>query len=140
MQDDRSDFDRSDFTQSRLLAGDIGPHVLQTPVLLSEALLAHHVDVCLERPSGALPPDCLGGQRLLSGPYSSLHLTGTGGCRGSRPELAWAHPLSFSLSISLFLSLSLSLFLSLSDSAQLRAVPPRPCVYRGTSLIKKRTP
>jgi len=29
--------------------------VLRTPVLLSEALLAHHVYVCLERPSGALP-------------------------------------------------------------------------------------
>ena len=27
-----------------------------TPVLLSEALLAHDVYVCLERPSGALPP------------------------------------------------------------------------------------
>ena len=28
-----------------------------TPVLLSEALLAHDVDVCLERPNGALPPE-----------------------------------------------------------------------------------
>ena len=28
-----------------------------TSVLLSEALLAHDVFVCLERPSGALPPD-----------------------------------------------------------------------------------
>ena len=29
--------DRSNFTQSRPLQGDIGPHVLRTPVLLSEA-------------------------------------------------------------------------------------------------------
>jgi len=28
-----------------------------TPVLLSEALLTHDVNMCLERPSGALPPD-----------------------------------------------------------------------------------
>ena len=28
-----------------------------TPVLISEALLAHDVCVCLERPSGALPPE-----------------------------------------------------------------------------------
>ena len=28
-----------------------------TPVLLSEALLARDVYVCLERPIGALPPD-----------------------------------------------------------------------------------
>ena len=28
-----------------------------TPVLLKEALLAHDVYVCLERPSGALPPE-----------------------------------------------------------------------------------
>ena len=32
----------------------IGPHVLRTPVLLSEASLAHDVYVCLERPSGVL--------------------------------------------------------------------------------------
>jgi len=31
--------------------------VLRTPVLLSEALLAHDVCVYLERPSGALPPE-----------------------------------------------------------------------------------
>jgi len=36
---------------------EIGPHVQWTPVLLSEALLAHDVYVCLECPSGALPPD-----------------------------------------------------------------------------------
>ena len=30
-----------------------------TPVLLREALLAHDVYVCLERPSGALPPETL---------------------------------------------------------------------------------
>ena len=35
--------DRSDFTQSRPLYGDIGPHVLRTPVLLGEALLARDV-------------------------------------------------------------------------------------------------
>ena len=29
--------DRCNFTQSRSLSGDIGPHVLRTPVLLSEA-------------------------------------------------------------------------------------------------------
>ena len=33
------------------------PYRLQTPVLHSEALLAHDVYVCLERPSGALPPE-----------------------------------------------------------------------------------
>ena len=49
--------DRSHLTQSRLLQGDTGPHVQWTPVLLSEALLAHDVCVCLERPSGALPPE-----------------------------------------------------------------------------------
>ena len=35
--------DRSDWTQSRPLHGDINPHVQWTPVLLSEALLAHDV-------------------------------------------------------------------------------------------------
>jgi len=37
------------------MRGDIGPHVLRTPVLLSESLLAHDIYVCLERLSGALP-------------------------------------------------------------------------------------
>ena len=32
-------------------------HGQWTPVLPSEALLAHDVYVCLERPSGALPPE-----------------------------------------------------------------------------------
>ena len=32
------------------------PHVQQTPVLLSEVILAHDIYVSLERPSGALPP------------------------------------------------------------------------------------
>ena len=49
--------DWSDFTQSRPLYGGIGPHLLRTPVLLSDALLAHDVHVCPERPSSALPPD-----------------------------------------------------------------------------------
>jgi len=35
----------------------ISPHVQWTSVLLSETLLAHDFYVCLERPSGALPPD-----------------------------------------------------------------------------------
>ena len=39
---------------------DISPHAKWTPVLLSEALRAHNVYVCLERPSGALPPDPAG--------------------------------------------------------------------------------
>ena len=34
----------SDFTQSRPLQGVTGPHVLRTPVLLSDALLAHDVE------------------------------------------------------------------------------------------------
>ena len=42
--------------ESKSKSGDtIGLHMLWTPVLLSEALLAHDVDVCLERPSRALP-------------------------------------------------------------------------------------
>ena len=49
--------DSSDFTQPRPLSRDIGPHVLWTPVLLGAALLAHDVFLCLERPSGALPPE-----------------------------------------------------------------------------------
>jgi hypothetical protein len=60
--------DRSDFTQSRPLHGDIIPHVQWTLVLLSEALLAHDVYVCLERPSGALPPQCPSGQT----PYAEM--------------------------------------------------------------------
>ena len=36
--------------------------MLRTPVLFSEALLALDVYVCLERPSGALPPECRGGR------------------------------------------------------------------------------
>ena len=52
--------DQSDFTQSSPLQGDISPHVQWTPVLLSEALLADDVYVCLERPSGVLPPQGLG--------------------------------------------------------------------------------
>jgi hypothetical protein len=51
--------DRSDFTQPCPLLGDTGPNVLRTPVLLSEALLAHDVYMCLERPSGALPPEMM---------------------------------------------------------------------------------
>ena len=39
----RAVFVRSDFTQSRPLYGDTGPHVVRTPVHLSEALLAHDV-------------------------------------------------------------------------------------------------
>jgi len=50
---------RSDFTQPRSLYGDISPQVQWTPVLLSEALLAHYVYVCLERLSGALPPEVM---------------------------------------------------------------------------------
>jgi len=46
-----------DFTQSRPLHEDIVPHVQWTSVLLSETLPEHDVNVCLERPSGALPPD-----------------------------------------------------------------------------------
>ena len=42
---------------SALRRYSIGPHVLRTPVLLSEAFLAHDVHVCLESPSGALPTD-----------------------------------------------------------------------------------
>ena len=34
--------------------------MLRTPVLLSEALLADNVDLCLEHPSGALPPEVSG--------------------------------------------------------------------------------
>ena len=49
--------DRSDFTRSRPLQENIGSHVLRTSVPLSEALLAHDVYVCLERPNGALPPE-----------------------------------------------------------------------------------
>ena len=42
------------------LTGDQdGAHVLRTPVLLSEALLAHDVYVCLECSSGALPPEVI---------------------------------------------------------------------------------
>ena len=33
--------------------------MLRTPVLLSEALLAHDVYVCLECASGALPPEVM---------------------------------------------------------------------------------
>ena len=50
--------DHGDFKESLPLEGDIGgPHVLRNPVLFSEALLAHDVYVCLEHPSGALPPE-----------------------------------------------------------------------------------
>ena len=49
----------SDFTQSRPLHGDIGLHVLRIPVLLSQAVLAHDVYVCLDRPRGALPPEVM---------------------------------------------------------------------------------
>ena len=35
-------------------------------VLLSEALLAHDVYVCLERPSGALPPEIRFAEFVLS--------------------------------------------------------------------------
>jgi len=41
-----------DFTQSRPLYEDTGPHVLLTHFRLSKALLAHDVYACLERPSG----------------------------------------------------------------------------------------
>ena len=51
--------DRSDFTQSRPLQGDMGPHMLRTPALLSEALLTQDAYVCLERP-GALSPEVEG--------------------------------------------------------------------------------
>ena len=43
--------------EKRRSAGDISPHVQWTPVLLSEALLAYDNYVCIQRPSGALPPD-----------------------------------------------------------------------------------
>ena len=37
-------------------SGGRAPHVQWTPVLLSEASLAHDVYLCVERPSGAFPP------------------------------------------------------------------------------------
>ena len=47
---------------------DISPHMQWTLVLLSEALLAHDVYVCLERPIGALSPERGGtGFRALPG-------------------------------------------------------------------------
>ena len=46
----------SDFAQSYPFERNIGPHVLWTPVLLSQVVLAHDVYVCLERPSQTLSP------------------------------------------------------------------------------------
>jgi len=42
---------------------EIGTHVLRTPVLPNEALHAHDVYECLERPSGALPREVMSPDR-----------------------------------------------------------------------------
>ena len=48
------------------LQGDISPHVQWSSVFLSEALLAHDGHVCIERPSGALPPEGRGFVNVIS--------------------------------------------------------------------------
>ena len=59
------------------MSGDIGPHVMRTFVLLSEAILAHDVHVYLKRPSGARPSEVcevegVVTQRAMEGPSAHL--------------------------------------------------------------------
>jgi hypothetical protein len=55
----------------------MSPHVQWTPVLLSKALLAHGVYVCLERPSGARPPEVMSPGVVADGRRARRSLCGS---------------------------------------------------------------